>query len=497
MTLLERLARRLVLACTIAATTLAFAANVAQPAITAFRANPEPVLAGTTTTYAWTLTGTSATVACTLDPGDGTPTVNVPDCAQGPTTQHAYSAPGTYTATLDLPAAGLKTTTHVTVVKTLPTNAKPGTLEWKYQTGFIYQSYIYSSPALGKDGSIVFGSGDRHIYALHPDGTLTWKVATHKGNNPREVPYASGMAYASPSIGPDGTIYAPVVGDGLYALSPDGTPKWHDPTQEILDRAAAIGADGTVYLVPLRHLDAIHPDGSLAWSFQDPHSADFTLESAPVIGNDGTIYEASEHDAIYAFNPDGAVKWHYRIPGDTFSSSPAIGGDGTLYVGGHDLHTLYAITPGGKLKWKFEAGRNFEAPPSIGPDGTVYVANDVGILYAINPDGTLKWQQSLEAGPDRYGPHMIRDTATIGNNGILYVGSDDGTLYAFHLDGTPAWSFHTPKPIESAPVIASNGTLYVTSTSGALYAIHVTATGLANSAWPKFQNNNRNTGRAR
>ncbi|MEJ2358459.1 MAG: PQQ-binding-like beta-propeller repeat protein [Deinococcales bacterium] len=302
MTLLERLTYRLIVAGVITATAFASADGTPQPTFTAFRANPQPVVAGTPPSYAWTLDGTSGPVTCTLDPGDGTPTINVPDCAQGPTTQHAYSAPGTYTATLDLPAAGLKTTTHVTVVKTLPANPKPGTLVWEYQTGFIYQSYLYSSPALARDGTIVFGSGDRHIYAINPNGTLKWKVPTHKGNEPREYPYASGMPFAAPSIAPNGTVYVPVMGDGLYALNPDGTLKWHAPTNEVLDHAAAIAQNGTIYLAPLRHLDAYHPDGRLAWTFQDPTSTDFTLESAPVIGNDGTLYVTSTSGTLYAIH---------------------------------------------------------------------------------------------------------------------------------------------------------------------------------------------------
>jgi glucose dehydrogenase len=137
-------------------------------------------------------------------------------------------------------------------------------------------------------------------------------------------------------------------------------------------------------------------------------------------------------------------------------------------------------------------------PPSLGPDGTIYVTNNSGTLYAIDPNGSQKWKRSIEDTHNQMPlPHWIDDTPTIANNGMLYVGSDDGTLYAFHTDGTLAWTFHTLKPIEGAPAIATNGTLYVTSTSGALYAIHVTATGLARSPWPKYQNNNRNTGRAR
>ena len=497
MTLLERQAYRLILVLVIAATAFALAANPAQPVITAFRANPEPVLSGTSITYAWTLTKTSEAVTCTLDPGDGTPPITIPDCAKAPATQHTYATPGAFTATLHLQPAGPSASAHVTVDKARPANPAPGTIVWTYQTGFTYQSYLYSSPAIAQDGSIVFGSLDRHIYAINPDGTLKWKVPTRQRKGiPSEMPLSGGLAGAAPAIAGDGTIYVPVMGDGLYAINPDGTLKWRVTIDDVLDHPASIGRDGTIYLAPLRHLYAYHPDGSLEWAFQDPASADFALESPPAIGRDGTIYEADEHDALDALRPDGTLKWRFPHPDGVYVASPAIDGDGTLYFTGSLDRTVYAIKPDGATKWKLETGRRFTSPASIGPHGTIYAVNELGFLYAINRDGTLKWQRSIEDAADQYKPHAITGAPTIGNNGVIYVGSDDGTIYAFHPDGTPAWTLHTPKPIESAPAIASNGILYVTSTSGALYAIHVTATGLANSPWPTLQHDNRRTGRA-
>ncbi|MEM4229483.1 MAG: PQQ-binding-like beta-propeller repeat protein, partial [Thermoproteota archaeon] len=77
-----------------------------------------------------------------------------------------------------------------------------GTLKWKYQTG----GYVYSSPSIGSDGTIYFGSYDSHLYALNPDGTLKWKYKT------------GDYVYSSPAIGSDGTIYFGS-GDGcLYAI---------------------------------------------------------------------------------------------------------------------------------------------------------------------------------------------------------------------------------------------------------------------------------------
>ncbi len=47
-------------------------------------------------------------------------------------------------------------------------------IKWTFQTG----APISSSPVIGIDGTIYFGSQDKHLYALNPDGTLKWKFET-------------------------------------------------------------------------------------------------------------------------------------------------------------------------------------------------------------------------------------------------------------------------------------------------------------------------------
>jgi len=56
------------------------------------------------------------------------------------------------------------------------------------------------------------------------------------------------------------------------------------------------------------------------------------------------------------------------------------------------------------------------------------------------------------------------------------------------------WSFETEDYVGSSPAIGSDGTIYVGSGDGKLYAIEGNSGGLADSPWPKFGKNNRNTG---
>ena len=64
------------------------------------------------------------------------------------------------------------------------------------------------------------------------------------------------------------------------------------------------------------------------------------------------------------------------------NSSPAIGADGTVYVGAGDGN-LYAINPGGTIKWSYLTGKPVDSSPAIASDGRVYVGSWDGKLYAF------------------------------------------------------------------------------------------------------------------
>ena len=77
----------------------------------------------------------------------------------------------------------------------------------------------------------------------------------------------------------------------------------------------------------------------------------------------------------------------------------------------------------------------------------------------------------------------------------MYVGSNDGSLYALNTDGTLKWRYQTKGPIVfSSPAIAPDGTVFIGAVDGALYAIQGSGT-LADSPWPKFHHDLKNTGR--
>ncbi len=133
--------------------------------------------------------------------------------------------------------------------------------------------------------------------------------------------------------------------------------------------------------------------------------------SAPVIGDDGTIYLVGERPGAPAFfgpgvrdagvlavNPDGTQKWFYSYPYDRtgygwlFRESVAIDRDGTLYLGAWN-ETLIAINPDGSKKWQYgpvQMVQSAFAIPAIDANGFIYTGRDT--VYSFDKTGQVRWR---------------------------------------------------------------------------------------------------------
>ncbi|HSW29143.1 MAG TPA: PQQ-binding-like beta-propeller repeat protein [Longimicrobiales bacterium] len=157
-----------------------------------------------------------------------------------------------------------------------------GTERWTFQTG----GPIQSSPAIAPDGTVYFGSHDGRLYALNPDGEARWAVTLGE------------QIWSSPAIGEDGTVY--VGANGISAIDPSGRLRWtftgsFPPT--VLRATPVIAADGSIYFSGLdRRVWAIAPDGTPKWD----HPTRGIIVASPAIGVDGTIFAASYDSTLYA-----------------------------------------------------------------------------------------------------------------------------------------------------------------------------------------------------
>jgi outer membrane protein assembly factor BamB len=342
---------------------------------------------------------------------------------------------------------------------------------WRHQAG----SGIESSPAVAADGTVYFGSDDRCMYAVDPNGTLKWRYQT--GGTAAE-------SCSSPAVAADGTVYFGTFDGYLYALDPAGALKWRYQTGYGVLSSPAVAADGTVYFGSGdSFLYAVDASGALKWRYLTTGG----VYSSPAVAADGTVYFGSDDHYMHAIDPNGTLKWRYRT-GHAVRSSPAVATDGTVYFGSGDEY-LYALDPAGALKWRYLAGGSVYSSPAVAADGTVYFGSNDRYMYAIDPNGALKWR--YQTGD------TVLSSPAVAADGTVHFGSGDGCLYVISPIGALKRRYATCRygGVISSPAIADDGTVYVGSDAHYLYAIEGDSP-LADSPWPKFHHDNRNTGRA-
>jgi outer membrane protein assembly factor BamB len=171
------------------------------------------------------------------------------------------------------------------------------------------------------------------------------------------------------------------------------------------------------------------------------------IQSAIAVGPDGTAYVTNFRGGLFALRaPAGGpmrAAWSYREPGmGSWHATAAIDEAGTVYLPlssfpppqppAQPAAFLYAFAPDGRVKWKADLGSRSTASPTIGPDGTIYQLVDAGSLVAITAEGARKWAA-------RVGPSLVSSPA-LALDGTTYTLSTDGKLYAVGPGGEVKWS---------------------------------------------------------
>ncbi len=211
--------------------------------------------------------------------------------------------------------------------------------------------------------------------------------------------------------------------------------------------------------------------GDILWTFDTLGNIAF---SSSAIDKTGTIYVGSElyldelgtfDGYLFAISPNGTEKWRYDT-NDGIPSSPALGNDGTIYVGSDNESILFALNPDGSLKWSLDLpfpGWIYPGSPTIGEDGTIYI-HTWG--YEFSRDGKSNIETIVKG-------YLIPN----GMDGRDYPLDIDyiSELFAVNPDGTVKWSFDTGGEGESTPAIGEDGTIYVGGW-GAVFAIYPNGT---------------------
>jgi outer membrane protein assembly factor BamB len=348
--------------------------------------------------------------------------------------------------------------------------------------------FSLNSFALGPDNTAYVACDYGALIARKPSGD-TWKFTLPDFD----------QFTAAPVVADDGTIFIGCSNDTVYIINSDGTVRSRVHIGEPVWATGALGADGTAYF----HTEdsmvvALRPDGTTLWTFVSGGG-----NSAPVVGLDGTVYAANQDGSVYAINPaDGSLKWTYNL-NKPITAPPAIDPDrNVLYVVDNEGGALRPIDlASGDPSWEYVAGSEASGPV-VGPDGNVFVGGE-GRLHAVEPDGSPMWifvptLEGVISTPAVTADGYLYVLVTAGKKRFALQGAD--SLYAVNPDGTRRWAcglgegFSDPDFPLSAPKVDASGFIYIGDGYRGWCVVGTSPP--AQSAWPMFQHDIQNTGRA-
>lgn len=185
-----------------------------------------------------------------------------------------------------------------------PANDRRPRVRWTFSSGRSGKTGGFeNAPALDGTGRLIIGGNDGLVYVLNAgSGEKLW---TYKSG------FSEFAIFSSAAVGYDGTVFIAPKDGFLYALRESrgligmsARAIWKYRIGTTIDTSPVLAPDGTVYVgndngkiyavAPPRSGDT----GQLRWEFQTKGG----LISSPVIGPDGSLYSGSLDGRVYAFH---------------------------------------------------------------------------------------------------------------------------------------------------------------------------------------------------
>lgn len=368
-----------------------------------------------------------------------------------------------------------------------------------------------STPAIDNRGNVFIGTATG-LYSINDRGELRWSISTCQPEGGVAVPL--GPITSSPTVTPGRNI---VIGTDATSSAPGMVFAFEEKSNnriQCLWSFVPSGPSGSVRASPQVQVDAldlsmlsvfigsggglqaINGIGTARWTFA-PGRGDRPMTSSNAVDPTGPFYITTPDGLLAAADSSGRWLWQFPIgvpPEGILQPSPAVGV--SIYaVGGGSA--LYALNPGGTLKWQFLPNSPVPGSPAfialsidVGPnlqaDTIVYLADVDGQLYGVRDANGGIWQiQRCSLNLDRScrtdscapllgtcengrcsgdrDERCTPDTCIAGNNGscisqpasvpiaenvtiatspvisgdqFVIVGTDDGRVCARALDGT-------------------------------------------------------------
>jgi outer membrane protein assembly factor BamB len=288
------------------------------------------------------------------------------------------------------------------------------------------------------------------------------------------------VVYSSPAVGEDGTIYVGNMDGELVAVAPDGTERWRRlfPDSVIL-ASPAVAPDGNIYVIVNHEVDEdtivsqlqkVEPDGDWAWTFT--YTGGLTTSSPKVWQFEQAVHILTQVEGVNTqlvivdgsgdlVHEEVVAGCAQEIVGDGWSPFEAISDFLSILLDfpvEFDPASLPSDIPD-QFGWLTPTVA-IVGEPGDGEIGVAVAGScEITVLRWSPPDLEHVWTEQYEEDDS---PRNLSSPAVF-VNGLLVIGGEEydhwwrpsfhhGRVWAFDAEtGAQLWKFDTPDPVMATP----------------------------------------------
>lgn len=285
----------------------------------------------------------------------------------------------------------------------------------------------------GRGGSYA-GTAAGGLYAIGPDLSVRWR---------RQLDAALVTPIAATR---EGGVVVGTVGGVLSRWSPEGDLEWTaDLKAPVRGVSTSPQSDSVVAAAGSKvwRIDGGRP----VWTFVTPTP----IATTPVSGGQNA-YVATRGRRLHAIDfENGVPLWSFRST-DSIESTPVVDEDGVVYLA-DEGGSLRAIDDAGELRWQMRLSGPVVAPLAFAGNGDllVHVAGANPQMNRVSRGGTLRWAIRLSRSDE---PHLACLSPAIAlDDGRSAVATIDQDLVVLAASGAPEAVIHVGGRVDAPPIL--------------------------------------------